>query len=472
MPGIGDYIHYSNANYRKFGTNRTGESNYNEAIKVFEEQRHLIMKTIVSTRSTNLPQLEKYLNGLLYGREIDGAKLSDEEWSYFIKKFYNQFDEKFANFGVIFDSSNALQAYAKKKIAPEDTSLSINRIKQYIYSIERSVKKMNSNGANTSDILEFNQAIDALNMLSQQVDDKTGLVNLKNIPASESILNQINRVLNRLSFPTPLATGSALEYFLAAAGNYANERANIEADKLVDGLVSKVVGQEGSAAIINASQFSEYVDVKELANLVSETWQLNNDTNLEMKLATQDKLDVILNWRGDTYNVTAKNYMLKDHKMVTLVSGAPLLTFINGENPDFINHWLNTVTMNDRERKANANLELAHIAMKLTILAKALTGQGTGKVGVADTFIINNRSAHRIEVYSTHQILDKIERQINTAAKFAGYPDIIKNVWVGKGAIGSIPSTASAQERITHLLAQLSTFKITASINYDAIAQG
>jgi hypothetical protein len=41
---------------------------------------------------------------------------------------------------------------------------------------------------------------------------------------------------------------------------------------------------------------------------------------------------------------------------------------------------------------------------------------------------------------------------------------------VGKGAIGSIPSTASAQERITHLLAQLSTFKITASINYDAIA--
>jgi hypothetical protein len=47
------------------------------------------MKNIVSTRSTNLPQLEKYLNSLLYGREIDGSKLSDEEWSHFMKKFYN-----------------------------------------------------------------------------------------------------------------------------------------------------------------------------------------------------------------------------------------------------------------------------------------------------------------------------------------------------------------------------------------------
>jgi hypothetical protein len=37
MPSIGDYIHYSNANYRKFGTNRTGESNYNDAIKIFDK---------------------------------------------------------------------------------------------------------------------------------------------------------------------------------------------------------------------------------------------------------------------------------------------------------------------------------------------------------------------------------------------------------------------------------------------------
>ena len=470
MPGIGDYIHYSNANYRKYGTNQAGEdSNYADAVAVFEAQRRAILDNIVSTKSNNLRQLEKYLNSLLYGREIDGSKLTEEEWQRFMERFYQQFDEKFANFGVIFDSSNALQAYAKNKISSKD-SLNITRIEQYVQSIENTVKRMvNKGDASDADILEFNQAIDALNFLSQQIDDKTGIVNLSAIPESESILNQVNRVLKRVSFPTPLATGSALEYFLAAAGNYANERAAIEADKIVDDMISKVVGQEGSAAIISSGQFSEFVDVKELASLVSETWQLNSNTDLQMKVASQDKLDVILNWNGDTFNVTAKNYMLKDHKMVTLVTGAPLLSFINGEKPEFINHWLNTVTMNDRERKANANLELAHIAMKLTILAKALTGQGLGKTGVADTFIINNRSAKRIEVYSTHEILNRIEKNINDVARFAGYPDIIKNVWVGKGASGSIPSNASAQVRITNLLAQLSTFKIKASINYDAL---
>lgn len=470
MPGIGDYIHYSNANYRKYGTLQEGEgSDYGDAVQVFEAQRQAVINNIVSTKSTQLFQLEKYLNSLLYGQEIDGSKLSEEEWKRFMERFYQQFDEKFANFGVIFDSSNALQAYAKKKIT-EDDYLDINRIKQYISSIENTVKRMTSKGnASNADIMEFNLAIDRLNFLSQQVDDKTGIVNLSMIPESESILNQINRVLKRVSFPTPLATGSALEYFLAAAGNYAAEKAKIEADKLVDNMVSKVVGQEGSVAIISSNQFSDFVDVKELAGLVSETWKLNSNTDLEMKVATQDKLDVILNWNGDTFNVTAKNYMLKEHKMVTLVTGAPLLSFINGERPEFINHWLNTVTMNDRERKANANLELAHIAMKLTILAKALTGQGTGKTGIADTFIINNRSAKRIEVYSTAEILNRIEKNINDVARFAGYPNIIKNVWVGKGASGSIPSTASAQVRITNLIAQLSTFKIKASINYDAL---
>jgi hypothetical protein len=39
-----------------------------------------------------------------------------------------------------------------------------------------------------------------------------------------------------------LATGSALEYFLATAGNYAAEKANIEADKIIDSTLSKVVG--------------------------------------------------------------------------------------------------------------------------------------------------------------------------------------------------------------------------------------
>ena len=37
MAGIGDYIHFSNAHYRKYGTTVDGPSDYSEAIKIFEE---------------------------------------------------------------------------------------------------------------------------------------------------------------------------------------------------------------------------------------------------------------------------------------------------------------------------------------------------------------------------------------------------------------------------------------------------
>lgn len=472
MAGIGDYIHFSNANYRKYGTTADGPSDYSEAIKIFEEQKNIVLKRINRSKSmTQINQLEHYLNSLLYGREIDETQLTNEEWSRFVNIFQTQFDEKFANFGVIFDNSNMLQAYAKKTIKADRNDLTRNRILQYIKMIENRLARIGqSGGASDEEIVQFNQAIEALNVLIQQVDDSTGLVNFAIIPESESLLNVVNKALTKLYFPTQLATGSALEYVLAAAGNYANERANLEADKIVDSMVSKVVGGDVSAAVISSQQFSKYVDVKELANLVSETWRLNDNTDLEMKMSTQDKVDVVLNWGGTTYNVSAKNYMLKDHKWITLVSGSPLLSFLNGENTDFINHWLNTVTMNSRERVANANLGLAHEAMKLTIIEKALTGAGTGKSGlVADTFIINNRSAKRIEVYSTHELLDQIEKNINEYVRIAGYPNVIKNVWVGKGAVGEIPSTASAQQRITHLIAQLSTIKLHASINYDKI---
>lgn len=465
MGGIGDYIHYSSINYRKFGTLKDGGSDYNKAQSIFEAQRKKMLLSVFSTKG-NVVGLEKYLNGFLYGREIGGKKIADEEWKKFEEKFYASFNENFANFGVRFENGNLLQAYAKKSI-PDDTALiSVNRIKQYINSIENAVKKMNSKGtANVNDIAKFNQAIDGLNIFLQSASGD-GTINLKSIPESQSILNVVNKVLTNITFPTSLATGSALEHFLAAAGNYATEKANIEADRIVDSVLSKVVGQEGSVAVFPTSQFSHYVDINQLQSLVSKTWKLNEYSNLEMQMATQDKLDVILNWNGDTFNVTAKNYSLKDHRDLRLVSGSPLLVFLNGEDSNFINHWLNIVTFNGKESKVDQNFNLAHEAMKITILVKALTGQGTGKKGIADTFIVNNRSEGKIHVFSTKDIIDKVTQNLDTNAKFSGYPQRIKNVWVGGGLI---PSAADAYTRITNLMALVSSYKISASINYDSL---
>lgn len=469
MAGFGDYIHYTKENYKRFGTTLNGPSNYQNAQAVFEAQIDKMKRTVVSTPHSNkIKDLEKFLNSFLYGREIDGVKLTEEEWKKFEKRFYKQFDKQFANFEVLFDGNNKLQAYGKTHIDPESTSVSANRIKQYIFSLENNIKNMGKKGkASNEEIAQFNKAIDGLNQLLKQENKENGSIDLRSIPESKSILDEVNRVLKKITLPSYLATGSALEHFLAAAANYVDERAKIEGDKLVDQSLSKVVGQLGSASTISINQFSDYVDVNELQKLVSKTWKLNEHSQLEMHMATQDKLDVVMNWQGDQYNITAKNYYLNEHRNLRLVSGSPLISFINGENPDFVNHWLNTITYNKKASTAIQNYNLAHQAMKCTILVKALTGQGLGKQGIADTFIVNNRSKQKLHVFSTAEVIDKITKDLQKNASFSGYPDKIKNVWVGGNKM--VPSTADAQARITNLMALIAGYKISASINYDKL---
>jgi hypothetical protein len=46
-------------------------------------------RTVVSTpHSDKIKDLEKFLNSFLYGREIDGVKLTEEEWKKFEERFY------------------------------------------------------------------------------------------------------------------------------------------------------------------------------------------------------------------------------------------------------------------------------------------------------------------------------------------------------------------------------------------------
>ena len=109
MAGIGDYIHFSNANYRKYGTTVDGPSNYGEAARIFDQQKTAVLNRINRSKTSNqINQLEHYLNSLLYGREIDGTKLTNDEWSRFTNMFQTEFDKQFANFGVVFNNSNML----------------------------------------------------------------------------------------------------------------------------------------------------------------------------------------------------------------------------------------------------------------------------------------------------------------------------------------------------------------------------
>lgn len=471
MAGIGDYVHYKKENYRKFGTTYKGPSNYSDAMSLFDRQRQELKSRIPNTRSKNLQGLENFLNGMMYGSD-NGSQFDAQAMQELQRRVQNAFSEKYANFGLNFNKGMEVYYKGDVQISNKD-SISLSQLERYLNIIKEMANGIikTSKGA---DIAMMNNVIMQLeNYLNLHADKGNSRINLTSDAIAQDLIAQINRVLKMQSIPWAGAIGDAFEYWLALASQYGGAKAVELSDKLiVDTLVK---GGERSNPIISLSNFSdEYVNMDELlkSGVFSQGWQpLNDYTGFKFDKPTQDKLDMIFNWEGDELHVSAKNYKLADSKqMIHLVSGTSLLYLISGENTDFVNHWLNCVSGSDSV--SGKLLQSAHIAMKLTLLVKALTGMGTSAASnTADTFILNNRAASHIYVRSMGQILDSIDNLISkdiNGVRFSHYPDRIPNKWVGahRGAM----SQAAAYMRITNLIAKLHTYNISVSMSPLAIA--
>lgn len=468
MSGIGDYIHYKKSNYRKFGTYRNENSNYSEAMDIYQKQRNSLKARIPSTQNKELEELENFLNGMMYGKEKN-PQADIKAMKELQDRLLTVFQEKYNNFGINFTKGLGVY-YDPKLISNRKEEIDISVLENYL---QRIINLANTNNkAKSFDINKINQTIQELeNYINTHQNEKK--VSLTNATAQNLIAN-INEVLKMQSVPMALAIGDAFEYWLALASQYAGAKAIEEADKVVNDLVKGTTGR--SNPIISLSNFSdEFVSMDDLINsgVFSPNWKpINNSTAFKFDKPTQDKLDVVFEWKGDELNISAKNYKLSsDDKMIHLVSGTSLLYLISTENTDFVNHWLNTVSGNSGDTIAKANLTSAHIAMKLTLFAKALTGMGTSSnSNVADTFILNNRTKSHIYVRNMKNVFNAVDSIIDNdinAVRFKNYPNRIPNVWVGKkqGAM----DRASAQQRITNLIARLHTYNISVSMNPNKI---
>ena len=277
-------------------------------------------------------------------------------------------------------------------------------------------------------------------------------------------LNNINEFLKVNSLPTNKALGDSFEQVLASIQPYLAEYAKLETDKM---LTTEVIGQQTGNTKISLNKLSKYVDTNQLVHFLNnKSWKVNDNTTLTLK-GSQGKADVILNWNGDQLNISAKNYSLQNYKNIHIVSGISLFSLIMNEDSSFINHWLNTVTVNKNKTNTLPHIQLAHQAMKATILVKGLTGQGLGRSQVADTFILNNRSKRKIEVYSMSDIANKVNKDLDKYLHLTNYPKTILQTWVGSSKAFS---EMDAQIRITQLLAKLDSYKISASIDYNSFS--
>ena len=145
---------------------------------------------------------------------------------------------------------------------------------------------------------------------------------------------------------------------------------------------------------------------------------------------------------------------------IHLLSGRSVLALVQ-EYENFVNHYLNISAEHDDSEPPGGLLNAASVAMKLTVLLKALVGgvagrTKNGQIGMsqqADLFIINDNSVGRFRVYLIDDILNAVQRNIDLLK--TGVLDKtskLSNSYVGSR---SDMNMGDARIRISNLLAQL-----------------
>ena len=193
--------------------------------------------------------------------------------------------------------------------------------------------------------------------------------------------------------------------------------------------------------------------------------------------ASQNKVDVTVKWKTNAGNeillpISAKN--IQSSGQIKILSDSSLLFLIQDENADFINHYLNLVSVNSTSNVPNLtdNKQEAINTLRLTLLYKAMAGSQL-KGMQASIFISNLRG--RVYVHRITDVIDSITNQNTTQLKTTGITglndeqigDFVKaNRWEGKK---DILDDQSAQMRITHLLNHIHATKISVAISQSII---
>ena len=479
---IGDYIHYHHVWYKKYGINRkqkgvvtTGISSYNGADKIMKTQKQNIVDNVFSTKAKaeSIKDLEEYLNQIVYPKDNQPRFGSKEQEEAFISLVNDEFHKRFSDFDI--DWNNGLTVHANKNLFKKGQERkSVGVLKQYADIIEAKAEEMIGDGkVSNAKVQELINTAKEIRKLTDGIANDNKYISFT---GKEELKNRIASALNSGSLPFAGAIGEAFEDVLAYASVFGK---SIAGQTVKDALV----GVSGRSRVLIDTSFleKEFINFDLLKSYFSNGYQIDENTNITFKsnAETQNKVDVIFGYNGETYNISAKNYALRNsNDAIHILSGASMLSLIQNEPPDFVNHWLNIVTPDAEDFKTDdlgSLLMTAHQAMRTVILAKAFTGSVYGRTGAADTFVLNKRSASHVYVFSMHEIVSQLVKTMgnitdnsamNTIVKIENYPETLDNIWKG---IKDIPNSMSADIRITGLILALQNAKLKVSIPQTSI---
>ena len=485
---IGNYIHYHKNNYIKYGIGVKTANKHNYTYNAY--RNNLLKKYKHNKISEFCKRYELILNewyngtdGILKIQKQFRAKQEDLK-DRINDTLLNQMNNASARVHVTnngfnlggSDKASSNKFYGKKQVGTMESSRTQKIPRQ---TLEKYIADLSSI---FDHIIKYKNATEPLikgqlmkiettkNLLNNILKNNPG-VNTFFLNKSSNLTKILSSVVACYEYDFALGTAQDKGDIGEVAGAYAAvflaNSCNISLDK-VHNIINKdlvLTGKTTSSPKLNT-------DNKKNNKVFSKRFTLGYSTWDMVQKETQNKADLVVTYKNEPMRINFKNYSRNSASDpgIKTTTGSSLLTYIVDEDTNFINHWINTTAIADRnegntnDSSLNAQRKIHHNIMKLIILLKSVRG-ASGKDYNANIFAFNIRTGgkNNFKVYSLHDIIEKMSLTQNLqGVNIQGYQERIVQNWRGHS---TTRSSKDAAFRINELMSRIRQIHLNVHLN-------
>ena len=183
---------------------------------------------------------------------------------------------------------------------------------------------------------------------------------------------------------------------------------------------------------------------------------------------SQQKIDVEIR-KDDEFieplKISAKNVNLFSRKEVHIVTESPLLTLIQNEDPNFINHYLNVTVAHPKDDSKNdaSQIAAAHETMKILLLYKGLSGDLIGREA-ANVFVYNNNKKGQSKVVDIYTLVKEAVKDIDNSFSVTANENDLSNIRYENDWIYAEDFLNGSRARINNLIFTLHQQKVNVAL--------
>lgn len=478
MSAIGDYIHLTWEGYRKD----------TELQKAFVDGKTRATRIITKKPlSLTIQQVELLEEGLNYIKK----NVDNQDYDNFRDMISSNMKEKFGNQLQKIDYTNFNMTLNKAssdmigKIKLTETTWGkirekTDKLKDIMIRLGDSAQKLAETGIESSklelDLKELENVLTELKNYDQQFSKEPDFKKFKenkttkNYKKIQGLIEIVNNFIEIYAkWPAVLLQkGTLFEEALALVPLVADYTGDEETVKFFKKLKSKgVKGLDVELVEYKKENFSKTIDHKIFDGILSTK-------------SSQGKIDVSLSFGPHPIDISAKNINLSQAHYIHLAKETSLLFLLQDEKPTVVDNFLNLQARHYKQdnkgkwkiqnatSEYNKKRKAIIQELKIIFLSKALSGNIGGREAV-NLFIVNDNSQQgQIKVFTLKQILEKVFESNN----LIGTKNFSEDMPRFKNAPESMQAERNkmmASQRITNLISDVHSRKISISIRADAI---